>query len=880
MPIPPPMNPDTAKQPRPPRPAEGPYVPVPKAEGQLRLQVAQVEEVLKVPLIPPSVIPSVDPVKSYLALPGAELREAAKVRYDAIVSIVPYLRRGEEVPQHIVEKFAHQIRLLNNLELSVQRYLTGQDGRLRAAQVEVMSDIAQALGSGELKGYLKLPTGFGKTRIFAALTEAADVKTLVLVPKSLLCEQTVEQYRKLSPELEVRECHGGKNEGDGKIVISTYQYFLEASKDGRIDPKAFDLVILDEGHKALGEGTQEALARIPDTVPTIAFTATPAYSEKKSLEALMGECWHEVSLSEGIRLGALAPVSVVLAKTTIDLSSVEVSGVHYNEAEFTKAVKKAGLSQSALQLYQKGFSGCSAIGFCCSVAHAQEAAETFRQAGISAVALSGETKPAERDKAIADFKEGKIQALFSADLLIEGFDAANASVCLNMAPTASIVSAEQRGGRVLRLDPKDELKCAVVVDFVFSDDRRALPQVFFSSILGAIDCPPADEASSAFREAIEEKRKELAALQIDGLTLVVEEKEIMRVAHEVQPEQKYAEAPAGWLTLAALAKEVGKPPNMATSAIKGLADRLEGMSGRFISPETGRPTTMFDPAVVPLIQTYRRDTLKEAGWVRASDVSATLARSSETVREQLDRLIERRPELRVVGSKTQKGKGFDFYHPSVVDILREDTSADHRRWPRLAIQDLAGQLMLPRIVVEDIVRKMQADYPDDVREFNCKPHFIEKVKSHALDTYIGSYADKNGRVTIASLAEYLEIDPQALIDARQGLVQAGTPPWTLEKEIPADKVSDMCRLILVHLEKPETWEPSVRLSNARDRLVRQSVSHLFPQEWAQNFKVPGGRGRAHYFHPRLVKLLETVEQLKAEEKQRSPSPKKSASRST
>jgi superfamily II DNA or RNA helicase len=852
--------------------SSGSFVPTRKSEDRLTQQLGQVEQALNVSLVPPSAGNGAALTSSHLMLTDAEVRDHHRVRYDAMRSVLPYLKKGELLPEDIKERFSHQIRLLNNLELYVSNHREGKDGRLRAPQVEVMSDIAAALGSGEVSGYIKLPTGFGKTRIFAALTEAADVKTLVLVPKSLLCNQTVEQFNKLAPNLTVCERHGSRDDGDGKIVVSTYQYFLEASKDGRIDPRAFDLVILDEGHKALGEATQEALARIPTTVPSIAFTATPSYSDKKSLEALMGDCWHEVSLREGIRLGALAPATVVLAKTSIDVGSVTVVGQGYDQAELVQAVKKAGLSKSALQLYQKAFAGRSAIGFCCGVAHANEAAQVFREAGVKAVALSGSTPDNERDQAIADFKDGKIQVLFSADLLIEGFDAANASVCLNMAPTASIVSAEQRGGRVLRLDPHSPSKYGVIVEFLLSDERRSVPQIFFSDILGGVVCPPGNEVSDETKKAMEEQQSILKSLSIEGLELKVEAAEILSITRAVQPDTELSIAPEGWLTTAGVAKEIGKTETIVHCAIKNLgAQKTSGLMGRFSSPETGRSVIMYNPAIVPLIKNYRRDALIEAGWKKRGEIAVLLHRNESIVAEALAKIVEEKPELVSFGTTTGTRKSSVLYHPSVLDILRADTSQVQRLWPRVSIAEVERDVRLPKIVIEDAFRKLSQEYPHDLSDGRWKPEFKARLEQRLKDEYIGSFLDDRGKVTVRSLTAYLEVDASEFTAIRNKLVaqNPGARSWTLDSEISMTPqvAAAMRQHILVRMQKPATWEASVH----HNRFVSTSplppgVFNKCPEIWAQDFIIPGNTGKSLYYHPRLIRLIRKVEELNAQKR--------------
>jgi superfamily II DNA or RNA helicase len=835
------------------------FTPTPKTDDKLREQLSALESTLNVSLIPHATTERTQPLLNDLSV--KELREFHATRYHAMVTILPYIKRGEPVPEAIKERFAHQIRLLNNLETYTAGHREGKDGRLREPQVDVMEDISCALGNGELQGYVKLPTGFGKTRIFAALTEAMDVKTLVLVPKSLLCSQTVREFKKLSPTMDVHERHGGKDTGDGKVVISTYQYFVEASKDGRLDPTQFGAVILDEGHKALGDKTQEAIARIPAEVPTIAFTATPTYNDRKSLEAIIGECWHEVALSSAIRMGALAPVSVVLAKTKVDLSSVSMVGENYDEREFTRAVQQAGLSQSAVQLYTQAFADRSAVGFCASVAHAEECAQEFQKAGITAAALSGQTPEAVRDQVIEDFRAGTIKALFSADLLIEGFDAANASVCLNMAPTASIVSAEQRGGRVLRLDPKDPSKLAVVVDFFYPDERRAIPQVFFTDILGGINCPTGSENSPEGNKAQKDLRERLSALEMDGLRLVVEADEVLKVLQDSRPIQELMPAPDGWLTVKQIAERLRKTDSMIRSLLKELGADAEGLKGRFIPTPGARASFMYDPEIIPKIEESRatRSVLRP-GWHSVSSLAHQLGREYAAIERQLETLIKDKPEL--VDRIRLKNSWRSIFHPSVLDMLREDTSLDFRKWPRFTLDNITTEFKLPRALIQKVVDRVCEENPDLWRRdpgqkksaLFIKDGFLDKVREQVAP-YLGSYTNAEGQLTVQSLAAYQGLDAQQIVDIRNTLVPPGTPPWTTES-ILKGTMEHVCSLLLPHAPAPDRWLPS--LPYCVGGFIPDIIARSVPAYLIQKFRVPGQTGKSEYLHPRLIEILDAA----------------------
>ena len=95
-------------------------------------------------------------------------------------------------------------------------------------------------------------------------------------------------------------------------------------------------------------------------------------------------------------------------------------------------------------------------------------------------------KPQKQQKILDDFTTGKIQILCSADILIRGTNVPEAEICLNLRPTLSPAIAEQRAGRVVRIDPHNPRKKPVIVDFFFPQTRSKVP-IFFKQVADGME---------------------------------------------------------------------------------------------------------------------------------------------------------------------------------------------------------------------------------------------------------------------------------------------------------------------------------------------------------------------------------------------------------
>ncbi|MBA2514330.1 MAG: hypothetical protein H0V26_08380, partial [Solirubrobacterales bacterium] len=115
------------------------------------------------------------------------------------------------------------------------------------------------------------------------------------------------------------------------------------------------------------------------------------------------------------------------------------------------------------------------------VRHAYNVAEAFRDVGLKARAVSGETPKRELAETLAAYERGDVDVLVNAQLLAEGWNSPRATVCMHLAPTASRRIYQQRVGRVTRRHPGKE--SGIVVDFVHPATKHDDPVVTLHSLL-------------------------------------------------------------------------------------------------------------------------------------------------------------------------------------------------------------------------------------------------------------------------------------------------------------------------------------------------------------------------------------------------------------
>src|SRR4029453_8807459 len=149
--------------------------------------------------------------------------------------------------------------------------------------------------------------------------------------------------------------------------------------------------------------------------------------------------------------------------------------------ELAALLDQGPFNAAVADLYRVRFKHLPGIVYSAGVKHAHNVAKAFKDAGMKAEAVSGETPKRELARILAAFERGEIDVLVNAMLLAEGWNSPRATVCMHLAPTASKRVYQQRVGRVNRRHPGKE--AGIVVDFVHPATRHDEPIVTLHKLL-------------------------------------------------------------------------------------------------------------------------------------------------------------------------------------------------------------------------------------------------------------------------------------------------------------------------------------------------------------------------------------------------------------
>jgi ribonuclease E len=307
------------------------------------------------------------------------------------------------------------------------------------------------------------PTASGKTIAAAGFVDAArTLGVLILTHRRLLVTQftndlTTEGYgNRFTPAIE----RGKEPLRNDPLTIQTYAWF--ARHVDTISRDAYQLVICDEAHTALGEKTSAAIRSFPEPV-YIGMTATEQLIAKQVSDVFPASV-DDLPLQDAARRGLIAPLRCMRVPPVAAINSVPIVGGDFDQEILAKTLDHQALNQAAAGLYRDRFDNTPGIVYAAGVEHAYNLAQEFRATGLKAEAVSGRTPPVRLAETLAAYERGEINVLINAQLLAEGWNSPRATVCMHLAPTASKRVYQQRIGRIMRLHARKE--AGIVVDFV------------------------------------------------------------------------------------------------------------------------------------------------------------------------------------------------------------------------------------------------------------------------------------------------------------------------------------------------------------------------------------------------------------------------------
>ena len=342
---------------------------------------------------------------------------------------------------------------------------------LRPYQIEAKNSIFEEWDKGVNKTLLVLPTGCGKTIVFAKVTEDCvrrGDRVLILAHRGELLDQAADKIKTATglgcaTEKAEETCLGSWY----RITVGSVQTLMREKRLGQFPSDYFKTIIIDEAHHCISDSYQRVLQHFPDA-KVLGVTATPDRGDMRNLGDYFDSLAYEYTLPKAIKSGYLSPIKALTLPLKIDMSGVGIQAGDF----------KAGDIGTALDPYLHSIADEMAnyckdrktVVFLPLVKTSQKFRDILCSKGFQAAEVNGESQ--DRAEILADFDAGKYNVLCNSMLLTEGWDCPSVDCIVVLRPTKVRSLYSQMVGRGTRLCPgKDHL---LLLDFLWMTERHEL----------------------------------------------------------------------------------------------------------------------------------------------------------------------------------------------------------------------------------------------------------------------------------------------------------------------------------------------------------------------------------------------------------------------
>lgn len=342
---------------------------------------------------------------------------------------------------------------------------------LRPYQEEAKNAIFEQWKNGTRRTLLVLPTGCGKTIVFAKVTEDCvrhGNRVLVLAHRGELLDQAADKIRKTTGlgcavEKAEESCQGSWF----RIVVGSVQTLMREKRLNQFPEDYFNTIIVDEAHHCISDSYQRVLQHFPEA-NVLGVTATPDRGDMRNLGQYFESLAYEYTLPKAIKEGYLSPIKALTIPLKIDMSGVSVQAGDFKIGEIGTALDPY-LEGIAAEM-EKYCQDKKTVVFLPLVKTSQKFRDILNEHGFKAAEVNGDSQ--DRAEILRDFESGKYNVLCNSMLLTEGWDCPSVDCIVVLRPTKVRSLYCQMVGRGTRLSPgKDHL---LLLDFLWNTERHEL----------------------------------------------------------------------------------------------------------------------------------------------------------------------------------------------------------------------------------------------------------------------------------------------------------------------------------------------------------------------------------------------------------------------
>lgn len=342
---------------------------------------------------------------------------------------------------------------------------------LRPYQEEARAAVESEWEQGRKRTLLVLPTGCGKTIVFAKITEdcvRSGERVLILAHRGELLEQAADKLEKSTGlRCSVEKASDTCLNSWYRVTVGSVQTLMRENRLARFVADYFDVIIIDEAHHALSDSYLRILEHF-DGAKVLGVTATPDRGDMKNLGAVFESLAYEYSLPRAIKEGYLSPIKALTIPLKLDLRNVGVQAGDFKNSELSTA-----LDPYLYQIADEMAKVCKTrktVVFLPLVKTSQKFRDILNSRGFRAAEVNGESS--NRAEVLEAFDKGEYNVLCNSMLLTEGWDCPSVDCVVVLRPTKVRSLYCQMVGRGTRLHPgKEHL---LLLDFLWMTEKHEL----------------------------------------------------------------------------------------------------------------------------------------------------------------------------------------------------------------------------------------------------------------------------------------------------------------------------------------------------------------------------------------------------------------------
>lgn len=445
---------------------------------------------------------------------------------------------------------------------------------LRPYQQQARDRIHAEWDAGHTRTLLVLPTGTGKTIVFASVAAdqvRAGDRVLILAHRGELLEQAADKLQRSTGLVSaVEKAESTCLDSWFRVVEGSVQTLQRTARLERFPQDYFGTIIIDEAHHAITDGYRRILDYFSGA-KVLGVTATPDRGDMRNLGEVFDSLAFEYKLTDAIKEGYLCKIMAQTIPLQLDITSVTMSGGDYAVGDLGTALDPY-LEQIAAEMARRCKSRKTVV-FLPLIKTSQKFRDLLNAHGFRAAEVNGQSE--DRREVLADFDAGKYNVLCNSMLLTEGWDCPSVDCVVVLRPTKVRSLYSQMVGRGTRLaEGKTDL---LLLDFLWMTDKHELCRPAdlvcedrtvarqMTEHLAETGCPEdIEEAAAQASEDVVAQREEALAKQLEE-----QRRKKAKLVDPLQYEMSIqAEDLAGYVP--AFGWEAGPPSEQQTAALEKL----------------------------------------------------------------------------------------------------------------------------------------------------------------------------------------------------------------------------------------------------------------------------------------------------------------------